>query len=150
MLRRLLNVFRRERLSSDLEDEMQFHVASRIDEFLAQGMTQQQAEARAREWVGHSLLLREESREAKLFPWLDSIAQDLTFGLRQLRKNPTVTAAAVLSLSLAIGTSTAAFSLIDALILRPLPVRDPHQLIYAAYREPGLKIDLEYFDYPAF
>jgi predicted permease len=150
LLSRILNLVRRDRINADLDEEMQFHLASLTDEFIREGLTAQQAEAKARQSLGHTLLHRESSREVKLFPWLESIVQDVQFGLRQLRKNATVTAAAVLSLSLAIGACTAAFSLIDALILRPLPVPEPQRLVYAAQREPGAKRDSEYFNYPQF
>ena len=150
MLERLRNLFRRESLSAELEEELQFHIAARADELMRDGLAREQAEAQARRQLGHSLLLREESRAAKLFPRIDSILQDAQYGVRQLRKNPAVTAAAALSLSLAIGACTAAFALIDALILRPLPVRDPERLIYAFHRAPNDPIDLEYFSYPLF
>ena len=76
--------------------------------------------------------MRESSRDIKLLPRLESILRDVGFGLRLCLRNKIVTAAAVVSLSLAIGACTAAFSLIDALILRPLPVNDPQSLIYIA------------------
>ena len=82
---------------------------------------------------GSPLRLREQSLDVKLLPWLDSIARDVRLGARMLRKNAVVTAAAVVSLSLALGACVAAFSLVDALILRPLPVRDPEQLIYLTF-----------------
>jgi putative ABC transport system permease protein len=83
-------------------------------------------------------------------PRLASILQDARFGLRLFRKNGTISAAAVLSLSLAIGACMAAFSLIDALILRPLPVSNPEQLVYLAYRLPEDPNDSETFNYPLF
>ena len=76
------------------------------------------------------LALRESSRDVRLAPWLDSLWCDLRFGHRLLRKDAVVSSAAVLSLGLAIGACTAAFSLVDALILRTLPVRDPESLVY--------------------
>jgi predicted permease len=130
---RLLNVFRGEHLNCDLEDEIQFHLAARAEELVRRGMAPQQAEEEARCRLGNRLLLRESSRDVKLLPRLDSIVQDVAFGFRLCRRNAMVTAAAVLSLSLAIGACTAAFSLIDALILRPLPVDDPQRLVYLAY-----------------
>ena len=130
---RFANLFRSGRLGRDLNDELQFHIEARIAELTAKGMTPDDAAREARRHFGNQLLLRESSRDAKMFAWLDSIFQDLRFGLRMLRKNAGVTAAAVLSLSLAIGACTGAFSLIDALILRPLPVRDPGELVYCSY-----------------
>ena len=149
-LSRLLNVVRRDRLNQDLDDEIQFHLAARTEVLTRTGMTPEQAKEQAERQLGNPLLLRETSRDIKLFPRLDSILQDVQFGLRLCRKNATVTAAAVISLSLAIGACTAAFSLIDALILRPLPVNDPQRLVYTAYRFPGDTGDNEHFNYPLF
>src|SRR5688572_2909891 len=83
-------------------------------------------------------------------PWLDSILRDIGFGVRLCRRHKAVTAAAVVSLSLAIGACTAAFSLIDALILRPLPVDDPRSLIYIGQRAPADTRDGLSFNYPLF
>lgn len=80
----------------------------------------------------------------------ESIRRDVEFGLRLCRRNKIVTAAAIVSLSLAIGACTAAYSLIDALILRPLPVDDPHSLIVVAQRAPGESRDALSFNYPLF
>jgi len=71
---------------------------------------------------------RETSRDLKLLPWLDALSSDVVFAWRQLHKHRTASAAAILSLALAIGATTAAFRLVDALFLRPLPVSDPHRL----------------------
>lgn len=132
-LSRLTNVFRSGSLDRDLDAELQFHIEARTDELTAKGLSPEDAAREARRHFGNRLLLRESSHEAKLFSWLESLFQDLRFGLRMLRKNTGVSAAAVLSLALAIGACTAAFSLIDALILRPLPVRDPSKLVYCSY-----------------
>src|SRR5260370_711260 len=85
-----------------------------------------------------------------LFSWIESVFYDARFGLRMLLKHLAVTAAAVLSLSLAIGACTAAFSLIDALILRPLPVHDPAQLIFLAFPEPRGPVENTRFSQPLF
>jgi predicted permease len=132
-LSRLANVFRSDRLDRDLDAELRFHIEAGTEELIARGLTPDDAAREARRHFGNRLLLRESSREAKLFSWLESALQDLRFGLRMLRKTAGVTAAAVLSLSLAIGACTAAFSLIDALMLRPLPVHDPGKLVYCSY-----------------
>jgi putative ABC transport system permease protein len=130
---RLTNVFRSSRLDRDLEAELEFHIEARTDELIARGLSREDAAREARRHFGNRLLLRESSREVKLVSWLESVFQDVRFGLRMLLKNRAVTAAAVISLSLAIGACTAAFSLIDALILRPVPVPDPGQLVYCSY-----------------
>ncbi len=130
---RLANVFRAGRVESELDEELQFHVDERIRELTAAGMTPAAAAREAARRFGSPLRLREESRDVKLLPWLDSILRDVRLGVRMLRKDAVVTGASVTSLSLALGACVAAFSLVDALILRPLPVRHPEQLVYLAF-----------------
>jgi len=149
-LSRLLNVARRERVNQDLDEEIQFHLDARTEALTSRGIDPELARAQARRQFGNPLVLRESSRDIKLWPRLDSMLLDVVFGLRLCRKNATVTAAAVISLSLAIGACTAAFSLIDALILRPLPVNDPDRLVYAVYRIPTDPDENAFFSYPLF
>src|SRR5262249_30671485 len=129
-LSRIANAFRSCDVDRALDDEMTFHIESRIADLVAGGVPRDAAEAMARRQFGNRLRFREESRDVKLLPWLDSLMRDLRLGARVLPKNPLVTAAAIVSLSLALGACVAAFSLVDALILRPLPVRQPERLIY--------------------
>jgi putative ABC transport system permease protein len=149
-LSRFVNVLRRKNLERDLEDELQFHLDARIDELTSRGMPAEQAAEYARRRFGDTLRLRESSRDIKLIPRLDSILLDVVFGLRAWRRNKVVTAAAVVSLSLAIGACAAAFSLIDALILRSLPVDDPSTLVHLGVRAPGDARDGMSFNYPLF
>lgn len=130
---RLANVFRSGGVERDLDVELQFHIDERIRELTAAGMTREAAAGQVARRFGSRLRLREESRDVKLLPWLDSLGRDLRLGARMLRKNAVVTGAAVVSLSLALGACVAAFSLVDALILRPLPVHHPEQLVYLAF-----------------
>ncbi len=96
-------------------------------------MTREAATSAVARRFGNPLLLREQSRDVKLLPWLDSVVRDVRQGIRALGKHGAVTGASVLSLALALGACVAAFSLVDALILRPLPVRQPEQLVYLAF-----------------
>ena len=148
---RLVNVFRSDRLNHDLEDEIRFHLDTRAAEFTRHGMTPAEAAREARRRLGNGWQVRETSRDVKLLPWLDSIVRDTRYGFRMLCKSPIVTATAILSLALAIGACTAAYSLIDALILRPLPVRDPEGLVYLTYPadRPGAP-EGDSFNYPLF
>jgi putative ABC transport system permease protein len=130
---RLANVFRAGRVERELEEELQFHVDARIRELTAAGMTREAAAGEVARRFGSPLRLREQSLDVKLLPWLDSMRRDVRLGVRMLRKDAVVTGTAVVSLSLALGACVAAFSLVDALILRPLPVRHPEQLIYLAF-----------------
>jgi predicted permease len=109
-----------------------------------------EARQRAQRQFGNPLATRETSHDIKMAPRLEAILLDIVFGLRLYRRHKAVTGAALVSLSLAIGACTAAFSLIDALILRPLPVDDPHSLIYIAYRAPSAPRDALSFNYPLF
>src|SRR5687767_2698884 len=150
-LSRIANAFRSSGVNRALDEEMTFHIESRIRDLVAAGMTREPAEALARRQFGNRLRLREQSRDVKLLPWLDSLVRDVRLGARMLRKNRLVTAAAIMSLSLALGACAAAFSLVDALILRVLPVHQPERLIYLTY--PGANPDMpedDVFSDPAF
>ena len=152
LLSRLVNVFRRDRLNQDLEDEAAFHREQTTQALIRSGVAPADAFQEARRLFGRQLQIRESSRDAKLLPWLEALLQDVRFGFRILRKERAVTLAAVLSLSLAIGACTAAFSLIDALLLRPLPVPKPRQLIELSFDQPppfpGALPQDERFSYP--
>src|SRR6266478_6789961 len=117
---RLANVFRGDHLNREIDEELQSH----IEEAIAQGRDP----AEARRAFGSVLRHREESRDAKLITWLESLRPDAVLGWRQLNKTKVTSAAAILSLALAIGACTSAFQLIDALLLRPLPVSNPERL----------------------
>src|SRR5215471_15598896 len=148
---RLVNVFRSDRVNHDLEDEIRFHLDTRTEEFRRRGMTPEEAAQEARRRLGNEWVARENSRDVKLLPWIDSVVRDARYGSRMLCKSPVVTAAAILSLALAIGACTAAYSMIDALILRPLPVRDPEGLVYLTCPadRPGAP-EGDNFNYPLF
>src|SRR5579864_6983182 len=117
---RITNVVRGDCLSREIDEELQSH----IEEAIEQGRDP----AEARRAFGSSLRQREESRDVRIVTWLDSLRADAVFGWRQLVKRKVTSAAAILSLALAIGACTSAFRLIDALLLRPLPVSEPEQL----------------------
>jgi hypothetical protein len=107
--------------------------------------------ARARLRLGNAVNLRERSRDVRLLPWLDSLLRDVRFGVRMLRKDASVTGAAIASLALAMGAAIAAFILIDALILRPLPVPQPERLVYLAVEDTERDHDqIPWFSYPTF
>jgi hypothetical protein len=143
--RRLGNVFRGDSLNRELDEELESH----IDAAIEQGRNPEEA----RRALGEPLRWRDQSRDIKLASWLDSIRADTVFGWRQLWKNKTVSGAAVLSLALAIGACTAAFRLIDAMLLRPLPVSDPGRLHFITFEhlahDGKLRLSSS-FDYPAF
>lgn len=130
---RLRNVFRPGRVNADLDEELDFHLHARIRDLMAAGLSRPAATAEARRRLGNRLRAREESRDVKLMPWLDSIVRDVRLGVRMHRRHGLVTGAAVLSLGMALGAAVAGFSLVYALILRPLPVRQPERLVSLAF-----------------
>jgi predicted permease len=119
-LSRLANVFRPQRLNREIDEELAAHLEEAAD--------RGRDPLEARRALGSSLRLREASRDVKLVAWLDSLRADAVFGWRQLNKRKATSAAAILSLGLAIGACTAAFRIIDALFLRPLPIANPNRL----------------------
>ena len=127
---RVANVFRGDRLSREIDEELQAHVA----EALEQGRDP----VEARREFGSALRTREASRDVRLVVWLDSLRADAVFGWRQLVKKKVTSLAAVLSLALAIGACTSAFRLIDALLLRPLPVAHPERLYSVVFEGAGV------------
>jgi predicted permease len=149
-LSRLVNVVRPSRVDRDLDEEIRFHLEARVAEFTKAGMPAEEARRQARRQFGNELVVRELSRDIKLLPRFESVLRDIVFGLRLCRRDKIVTAAAVISLSLAIGACAAGFSLVDALVLRPLPVDDPGSLIRLALRAPGDTRDALSFNYPLF
>jgi len=117
---RVTNVFRGGAVSREIDEELESHIA--------EGIADGRDPAEARLAFGSPLRHREESRDLRLLPWLDSIRADAVFAWRQLRKRKVTSAAAILSLGLGIGACVAAFRLIDAILLRPLPVAHAERL----------------------
>jgi predicted permease len=117
------SIFRR-KLYDDLSEEIRLHIEERAEQFIAEGMNSKEAEQKARRAFGNLTSIEERSREVWQWPTVESILADARFSLRQLRKSPGFTVAAVLTLALAIGANAVVFGLMDGLILRPLNV--PH------------------------
>jgi predicted permease len=147
---RLTNAIRPDRLDRDLEAELRFHLEARAEEAVRRGAGPQDAAREARLRLGNALHTRETSRDARLMPWLESLLKDVRFGLRMLRKDSTVTAAALASLALAMGAALAAFALVDALLLRPLPVDQPERLVQLTTLDKRDPHENHTFSYPLF
>ncbi|HTM39068.1 MAG TPA: ABC transporter permease [Terriglobales bacterium] len=120
-----------------LNDEIQFHLDAATEQNLAKGMTQEAARRAARIELGGVEQVKEKIRAARTGASLETFVQDLRFGLRMLRKSPGFTIVAVLILALGIGANTAIFSIINGLMLRNLPVRDPGRLVELLHQYPG-------------
>lgn len=126
--RRAINLLRPTRLARDIQREVDFHVAERVDELVAGGMPEAAARREARRRFGNPEVLTERTHDVDVLTWLESVLDDLRYALRALGRHPGFAAAAVLSLGLGIGANTAIFSLVNAVMLRTLPVTRPDEL----------------------
>ena len=125
---RLRTQFRKRKLDQELSEELAFHIEKETEENIAAGMSTEEARFAALRKFGGVEQVKEECRDAWGVRFIEALLQDMRFGLRQLRRNPGFTTVAVTTLALGIGVNTAIFSLIDAVMLRMLPVEKPGEL----------------------
>jgi len=126
----LRNLFSSRSVDADLDQEVHAHLDMLTDENLRAGMSAAEAQRAARMELGGIEQVKEQVREQRLGCWLSSILADCRFALRQIRKSPGFTAVAILTLALGIGVNATIFSLLDPLLLRKLPVRNPDELVW--------------------
>lgn len=124
-----LKSLRNRNLQQDLDDELSAHLAMKAEELEASGLSPQDAEREARRRFGNLTTIQENTREVHVFQWLESTLQDLRYALRRLRHEPAFTLAAVLTLGLVIGANGTIFSVLEAILLRPLPFADPERVV---------------------
>jgi putative ABC transport system permease protein len=127
---------RRRRHDAEMDEELRSHLELAVEENLRRGLSSEESRRAANLRLGGVEQIKEVGRDARGFPWLASCLRDLRFALRMMGRNPGFTAASVLTLALGIGANTAIFSLMDAVMLRSLPVKDPGELQLLAMRSP--------------
>ena len=147
LLRKLALLFRRQSFDRDLQEEMTFHQEQAAKEFEAGGIAPEAARYAAMRQFGNATLLQERSHEVVAFR-AETVAQDLRFAVRQLRRSPGFAVTAILVLALGIGASTAIFGFVDAVLIQPLPYANPNQLVSVDESETLIpRSNLSRYDY---
>ena len=137
---RLRSLFRRRRTEQELDEELRDHLHRRSEEGVARGLTPDDARYEALRTMEGLEQRKEECRDARRVNLFDDLRRDISYAGRMLRRSPGFTAVAVLSLAIGIGANTAIFTVIDALMLRTLPVSDPGKLVNFFVSEPGFPV----------
>jgi putative ABC transport system permease protein len=152
----LKQLFTRRRIYSDIAEEIQQHILEKTEALVGGGMGRAEAEQRARREFGNITGIEERSREAWMWPIADSLSTDARFAIRQLRKHSGFALTAVLTLAFGIGATAAIFSLVNAVLLQPLPFPEPDRLVWMSQQDhslPGVIPEAlsypDYFDWRA-
>jgi predicted permease len=143
---RLRSLFRRRRVEQEMNDELRFHLEKLIEENIEQGKSPAEARDAALRELGGLDQFKEECRDVRGIHFIETLLQDFRYGLRMLAKNPGFTAVVVLTLALGISSTSSIFSVVDGIMLRPLPAKDPDQLVWFMGNE-GYDVQMSYPDY---
>lgn len=133
---RLWALVRSRQMDREIDDEIASHLAEATEEYVKQGLSPEEARRAAQRSFGGVPQTKEVYRQVRSFMWLEELSRDLRYAFRTLRKSPAFTTTAAATLALAIGTSTAMFSVLNAVLFRPLPYRSPEQLAMLWSEDP--------------
>ncbi len=135
---RLRALLRRRSTAAALDEEIRFHIEEETERLMAEGQPAEEARRGARRSLGSPVAVREHTRDVWTWPWLEQLTRDIRYGWRQLHRSKTRSAAAILSLALALGACLATFAVMDALLFRPLPVDGADRLHVMVRSSAGL------------
>src|SRR5439155_1538943 len=145
---RLRSLFARKRVERELDEELLYHLERQIEEYVAAGMSVEDARRAALRAIGGVEQRKEECRDMRGLNWIDNAAQDFLYAIRQLRKNPGFACTATFVLALGISATVTIFGLVEAALIRPLPYRDQSRLVGAFASLPSNpRSSLSYLDF---